>query len=46
MGRKGGTGQIFLVHGEEDSMRSLQQIVGDVSDHPPVIPKFGESFEI
>lgn len=44
--KEGGAGQIFLVHGESKSATALAQIVADCSDLPPVIPKFGESFEV
>ena len=44
--RAGGTGQVFLVHGEARATHSLAEIVEDCSDQPPIIPQFGESFEI
>jgi len=44
--KNGGAGQIFLVHGESKSAAALAQIVEDCSDLPPVIPQFGQSFEV
>jgi metallo-beta-lactamase family protein len=44
--KKGGAGQIFLVHGEFKSAAALATIVEDCSDLPPVIPQFGQSFEV
>ncbi|MBL8818883.1 MAG: MBL fold metallo-hydrolase [Planctomyces sp.] len=44
--RKGGTGQVFLVHGEPAAAKALSEIVVDVSDEPPIIPEFNQSFEL
>ena len=44
--KKGGAGQIFLVHGEEKGLEALAKLTKDCSDLPPVIPKFGESFDV
>ncbi len=44
--RNGGAGQIFLVHGESKSAAALAKIVEDCSDLPPIIPQFGQSFEV
>jgi len=43
--KKGGAGQVFLVHGETKAAESLSEIAEDCSDLPPIIPKFGQSFE-
>ena len=44
--KRGHFGQVFLVHGEPDSARALSQTIGDYCDEEPIIPQFGESFEI
>jgi metallo-beta-lactamase family protein len=44
--KKGGAGQVFLVHGEEKGLEALAKLTADCSDLPPVIPKFGESFDV
>ncbi len=44
--RQGGAGQIFLVHGEDKSLAAMAKLTEECSDLPPVIPKFGESFEV
>ncbi|MBC7968310.1 MAG: MBL fold metallo-hydrolase, partial [Fuerstia sp.] len=44
--KQGGAGQIFLVHGEEKSLAAMAKLTEDCSDLPPVIPKFGESFDL
>jgi metallo-beta-lactamase family protein len=44
--RKGGAGQVFLVHGEIEAMSALAEIVADCSDLPPVIPQFGSTYEV
>ncbi len=44
--QRGGAGQVFLVHGESKSAAALAKIVEDCSDLPPIIPQFGQSFEI
>jgi metallo-beta-lactamase family protein len=44
--KAGGAGQIFLVHGESPAATALADIVRDCSDLPPVIPQFGQSFEV
>ena len=43
--KKGGAGQIFLVHGEDKGLQALAKLTAECSDLPPVIPKFGESFD-
>jgi len=42
----GGCGQAFIVHGEEDAANSLAGLIADACDEPPVVPQWGESFEV
>ncbi|MCA9085395.1 MAG: MBL fold metallo-hydrolase [Planctomycetaceae bacterium] len=44
--RNGGCGQCFIVHSEAKAAASLAAIVADACDTPPVIPQFGQSFEV
>ena len=44
--KQGGAGQIFLVHGESKSAAALAKVVESCSDLPPIIPQFGQSFEV
>jgi len=44
--RNGGAGRAFIVHGEEASAQALSRLIEDCCDEPPVIPGFGDSFEI
>jgi len=44
--RNGGAGRAFIVHGEEASAEALSRLIEDCCDEPPVIPQFGDSFEI
>ena len=44
--KKGGAGQIFLVHGESKSATALSKLVEECSDLPPIIPQFGQSFDL
>jgi len=44
--KQGGAGQIFLVHGEEAGLNAMATLTADCSDLPPIVPKFGESFEV
>lgn len=44
--RAGGAGRVFLVHGEEAGTTAMAELVSDCSDEPPVIPQFGESYEV
>jgi len=37
---------VFLVHGEPDAASALADLVRDQCDEDPVIPKYGESFEV
>ncbi len=46
LARKGGTGQAFLVHGEEKAAQALAKIAEECSDLPPIIPTFGQTYEI
>jgi metallo-beta-lactamase family protein len=41
-----GVGRAFIVHGEPAAASALAQLLDDVCDEPPTIPKFGESFEV
>lgn len=41
-----GVGRAFIVHGEPAAAAALAQLLDDVCDEPPTIPKFGESFEV
>ena len=43
---QGGAGQVFLVHGEDKSLAAMAKLTEDCSDLPPIVPKFGESFEM
>lgn len=45
LSKKGGAGQIFLVHGEPKAASALSKLVEDCSDLPPIIPQYGESFD-
>lgn len=44
--KQGGAGQIFLVHGEDKSLAAMAKLTEECADLPPVIPKFGESFNL
>ena len=44
--KRGHFGQVFLVHGEPDSAKALSQTIRDYCDEEPIIPQFGDSFEI
>jgi metallo-beta-lactamase family protein len=44
--RKGGAGQVFIVHGEEPAAAALSGLIEDCCDEPPVVPQRGDSFEI
>jgi metallo-beta-lactamase family protein len=41
-----GVGRAFIVHGEPDSAKALAEMLQEISDEPPTIPQFGESFEV
>lgn len=44
--KRGGCGQAFLVHGEEESTTALAELIDECCDSSPVIPAFGDSFEV
>jgi metallo-beta-lactamase family protein len=46
LARQGGTGQVFLVHGEDKATAALSNIAADCSDEPPIVPQYGQSFEV
>lgn len=46
LSRNGGVGQVFLVHGERGATAAMAELTRDFSDLPPIIPEFGQSFEI
>lgn len=43
--KRGGAGQVFLVHGEPRAAQAVSELAADCSDLPPVVPDFGQSFE-
>lgn len=46
LNKTGGCGHAFIVHGEEKPARALAELITDCCDHDPVVPQFGESFEL
>lgn len=42
----GGVGQAFIVHGEREGAQGVAHLLDRVSHEPPVIPQFGQSFEV
>lgn len=44
--RAGGCGQAFIVHGEEKGSTALAELITDCCDEPPVIPGYGQMFEV
>jgi metallo-beta-lactamase family protein len=44
--RNGGCGRAFIVHGEDTAATAMAGLINEACDTPPVIPKFGESFEV
>lgn len=42
----GGVGEAFIVHGENASARAMADLLQNVSNEPPRIPQFGETFDI
>jgi metallo-beta-lactamase family protein len=46
MHRDEGIGRAFLVHGEPDAAQSLAAVLRDLSNEEPVIPRFGETYEV
>lgn len=41
-----GVGRAFIVHGESDGAQGISQLLDDICDEPPTIPKLYESFEV
>jgi metallo-beta-lactamase family protein len=46
MSRDEGIGQAFIVHGEPDAATALAGILKPLCNDDPVIPRFGETFEV
>ncbi|MBA3316266.1 MAG: MBL fold metallo-hydrolase [Planctomycetota bacterium] len=46
MAKTGGVGQCFLVHGEPHVATKFAQLIENDCDEPPVIPQWGEAFEV
>ncbi|MEZ6130849.1 MAG: MBL fold metallo-hydrolase [Planctomycetaceae bacterium] len=46
MQREGGCGQAFIVHGEAPAASALSDLIADCCDETPVVPQYGESFEL
>lgn len=46
MAATGGIGQAFLVHGEPQAARALAGLVHDDCNEDPILPAWGESFEV
>ena len=46
LGKSGGCGHAFIVHGEERPAKALADIISDCCDHDPVVPQFRESFDL
>jgi metallo-beta-lactamase family protein len=44
--RTGHIGQVFLVHGEPESAQAMAALIRDYCDHDPIVPTYGESFEV
>jgi metallo-beta-lactamase family protein len=44
--KRGHFGKVFLVHGEPDSAQALSDTIRDYCDEDPIIPQFGDSFEV
>lgn len=44
--RRGGCGRAFIVHGETSAANALAELIDDACDDRPVIPQYGESFEL
>jgi len=43
---EGGVGQAFLVHGEPDAAGAMAELIRDYCDEEPIVPAWGESFEV
>lgn len=46
IGQQGGIGQAFIVHGEQEGARGVQQLLRPHCDHDPIIPQRFDSFEV
>ena len=46
MSMRGGIGHCFLVHGEPDAARALAGVIRDDCNEDPIVPEFGDSFEV
>jgi len=44
--KQGGAEQVFIVHGESRSANALAAIAEEASDLPPIIPQFGQAFDL
>jgi len=44
--KRGHFGHVFLVHGEPHAGEALAKVIDNHCDHPPIIPKRLESFEV
>lgn len=44
--KNGGIGKAFLVHGEEESANAMAKLVRDHCDEDPIVPQWGDSFEV
>lgn len=44
--KRGHFGQVYLVHGELASAQALAATIRDFCDEDPIIPRFGDSFEV
>ncbi len=44
--RNGGCGRAFIVHGETDAANAMADLIKDACDSPPVIPQFGDTFDV
>ena len=43
---EGGVGQAFVVHGEQRAATSLAGLLRDECDEPPIIPHWGQAFDV
>jgi metallo-beta-lactamase family protein len=44
--QEGGIGKVFLVHGEHEAATALSKHIRDFCDEDPIIPQWGDSFEV
>lgn len=42
----GGVGQAFIVHGEPESAQALSTLIENDCNEPPIIPSYGQSFDL